>query len=51
MTLDQLRAALKRTLRSYGIAAGAELVDELASIADHHAVEEVTAAGKEDGAA
>jgi hypothetical protein len=44
MTIDQLRAAVRRTLRSYGIDAGLELTDELASIADHHAAEEVSAA-------
>jgi hypothetical protein len=44
MTTDQLRAAVRRTLRSYGIVAGLELIDELASIADHHAAEETAAA-------
>jgi hypothetical protein len=44
MTIDQLRAALKRTLRSYGIVAGPELLDELVAVADHHAAEEAAAA-------
>ena len=44
MTLDQLRDAIRRTLRSYGIVAGAEFLDELVAIADHHAAEEVAAA-------
>jgi hypothetical protein len=44
VTLDQLRVAIRRTLRFYGIVAGAEAVDELVSIADHHAAEEVAAA-------
>lgn len=43
MTIGQLRAAVRRTLRSYGIDDG-ELADELAAIADHHAAEEVAAA-------
>jgi hypothetical protein len=44
MTIDQLRAAVRRTLRSYGIDDGPGLIDELASIADHHAAEESAAA-------
>jgi hypothetical protein len=44
MTLDQLRDAIRRTLRSYGIVAGPEFLDELVSIADHHAAEETAAA-------
>jgi hypothetical protein len=43
MTADQLRAAVTRTLRYWGIDE-AGLADELASIADHHAAEEVAAA-------
>lgn len=43
MTIDQLRAAVRRTLRPYGIDED-ELIDELASIADHHAAEESAAA-------
>lgn len=50
MTIDQLRAAVRRTLRSYGIAAGPGLIDELASIADHHAAEEAAAAVGGDAA-
>lgn len=44
MQPDQLRAAIRRTLRGYGIIAGSELLDELASVADHHAAEECAAA-------
>jgi hypothetical protein len=44
MTLDQLRAALARTLRLAGLPAYPDLVDELVSIADHHAAEESAAA-------
>jgi hypothetical protein len=44
MTTGQLRAAIRRTLRSYGIVAGPDLLDELAAIADHHAAEESAAA-------
>jgi hypothetical protein len=43
VTLDQLRDAIRRTLRGYGIVAGAEFLDELVSIADHHAAEEAAA--------
>ena len=43
MTPDQLRAALARTLRMAGQPAYPDLVDELASIADHHAAEEAAA--------
>ena len=43
MTIDQLRAAVGRALRSYG-ADEPDLVDELAAIADHHAAEEAAAA-------
>jgi hypothetical protein len=50
VTLDQLRVAVRRTLRSYGIVAGFELVDELVSIADHHAAEESAAAVSEQAA-
>ena len=50
MTLDQLRVAFRRTLRSYGINED-ELVDELASIADHHAAEESAAAAAGRGGA
>jgi hypothetical protein len=46
MTVDPLRAALKRTLRSYGID-DEDCLDELAAIADHHAAEEAAAAVKE----
>jgi hypothetical protein len=48
MTIDQLRAAVRRTLRSYGIDED-ELIDELASIADHHAAEESAAAVSGEG--
>ena len=47
MTLDQLRVAFKRTLRGYGIVAGTDFLDELVSIADHHAAEESAAAASE----
>jgi hypothetical protein len=43
MTLDQLRAALRRTLRSYGVD-NEEFLDELIAVADHHAAEEAAAA-------
>ena len=44
MTLDQLRTAFRRTFRAHGVTAGAEFLDELVSIADHHAAEEAAAA-------
>jgi len=43
MTPGQLRAALRRTLLSYGID-DTEFLDELFGIADHHAAEESAAA-------
>ena len=43
MQPDVLRAALARVLRLAG-AAYPDLVDELASVADHHAAEESAAA-------
>ena len=43
MTVDEFRGALRRTLRSYGID-DEEFLDELASIADHHAATESAAA-------
>ena len=46
MTPGQLRAAVERTLRSYG-AADPDLADELTAIADHHAAEECAAAAAE----
>ena len=45
MTLDQLRAAFKRTLRFYGAPVSRDVLDELVAIADHHAAEEVAASG------
>ena len=47
MTLDQLRGAFWRTLSAHGITPYMEFVDELASIADHHAAEEAAAAWSE----
>ena len=47
VTLNQLRIAFERTLRSYGIPAGEDIFDELVSIADHHAAEEAAAAASE----
>jgi hypothetical protein len=43
MTIDELRGALRRTLRSYGIDDD-DFLDELAAIADHHAATESAAA-------
>ena len=43
MTPGQLRGALVRTLRLAGLPAYPDVIDELASIADHHAAEEVAA--------
>ena len=56
MTIDRLRAAIRRALRSYGIpagTAGGDFLDELVAIADHHAAEEVaaTVAEREPGGA
>ena len=48
MTLDQLRGAFARTFRSYGVDDDAEFLDELVSIADHHAAEEAAAAVSEE---
>ena len=47
MTLDQLRVAFKRTLCFYGAPSGTDFLDELVSIADHHAAEEAAAAASE----
>jgi hypothetical protein len=44
MTPGQLRDAIGRTLRSHYVSASTELLDELVSIADHHAAEESAAA-------
>ena len=44
MQPDVLRAALARVLRLAGLPAYPDLVDELASVADHHAAEESAAA-------
>jgi hypothetical protein len=46
MTIDELRSALRRTLRSYGID-DEDFLDELAAIADHHAAEEAAVAASE----
>ena len=43
MTTGELRGALRRTLRSYGID-DEEFLDELAAIADHYAATESAAA-------
>jgi hypothetical protein len=45
MTDDQLRAAIRRTLRHY-CADRPGLTDELTAIADHHAAEESAAAAE-----
>ena len=47
MTIDQLRAAISRTLRFYGAPVSRDVLDELVSIADHHAAEETAAAATE----
>ena len=44
---DVLRSAFRRILRGYGIIAVPDLVDELVSVADHHAAEESAAASAE----
>jgi hypothetical protein len=46
VTPDQLRTAIWRTLRSYGLndADAVDVLDDLVSIADHHAAEESAAA-------
>jgi hypothetical protein len=52
MTRDQLRYAIWRALRGYGID-DEDFLDELVSIADHHAAEEsaAAAAGEDSDAA
>lgn len=47
MTADQLRAAVRRTLRYWGID-NEEFLDELVAVADHHAAEEAAAAAAGD---
>jgi hypothetical protein len=47
VTIDQLRAAISRTLRFYGAPVSRDVLDELVAIADHHAAEETAAAATE----
>jgi hypothetical protein len=47
VTIEQLRVAFTRTFRAHGVPADAEFLNELVSIADHHAAEEAAAAVSE----